>query len=445
MSQPQQPVYNNSRFRVVDYNFDTFVGPQAGDPGSPPMSIGEAVQSIFAVVQSLDCCSSESGHREELMGLMRSLVYRSLKDHLSAVTAAASAQDVLHSEIQIQLVEMMMTLGKQKWIGWESGEREDLHIPVYSRLVSHFSTTWADALTALDPEGFATFEDTSRSIVNMAHRADDADKSTALWKAVTTILVPQFGDGSLRESSLAAAMAVVSHGNLDDMSSAIDEYSSLFGSMPQASWDSIDAMLGHDDVDGRGLSNKQAVLALLVTLFGDGDARLDADMIVPLLADGQFSVQAALALTSARAASSLPARAIKTMCTALRDDAGLTRKVPVVDKDSGATFKCPVRVLVFAHLVAQLVLSGESMFARAAYITFEFVSLERSLRLRDSAASVVDGLLAGVATIDAGGASIDQADDGIDHPAVLRAKRTLSAIIREAPALCSDALNQMVR
>jgi len=32
MSQPQQPVYNNSRFRVVDYNFDTFVGPQAGDP-----------------------------------------------------------------------------------------------------------------------------------------------------------------------------------------------------------------------------------------------------------------------------------------------------------------------------------------------------------------------------------------------------------------------------
>lgn len=32
MTQPQQPVYNNPRFRVVDYNFDTFVGPQAGDP-----------------------------------------------------------------------------------------------------------------------------------------------------------------------------------------------------------------------------------------------------------------------------------------------------------------------------------------------------------------------------------------------------------------------------
>lgn len=31
MSEPQTPVYNNSRFRVVDYNFDTFVGPQAGD------------------------------------------------------------------------------------------------------------------------------------------------------------------------------------------------------------------------------------------------------------------------------------------------------------------------------------------------------------------------------------------------------------------------------
>jgi len=31
MTQQQQPVYNNSRFRVVDYNFDTFVGPAAGE------------------------------------------------------------------------------------------------------------------------------------------------------------------------------------------------------------------------------------------------------------------------------------------------------------------------------------------------------------------------------------------------------------------------------
>jgi hypothetical protein len=32
MTQQQQPpVYNNSRFRVIDYNFDTFVGPAAGE------------------------------------------------------------------------------------------------------------------------------------------------------------------------------------------------------------------------------------------------------------------------------------------------------------------------------------------------------------------------------------------------------------------------------
>lgn len=31
MSEVQKPVYNNSRFRVVDYNFDTFVGPAAGE------------------------------------------------------------------------------------------------------------------------------------------------------------------------------------------------------------------------------------------------------------------------------------------------------------------------------------------------------------------------------------------------------------------------------
>ena len=31
MAEAQKPVYNNKRFRVVDYNFDTFVGPAAGD------------------------------------------------------------------------------------------------------------------------------------------------------------------------------------------------------------------------------------------------------------------------------------------------------------------------------------------------------------------------------------------------------------------------------
>lgn len=32
MSAPQQPmIYNNPRFRVVDYNFDTFIGPAAGE------------------------------------------------------------------------------------------------------------------------------------------------------------------------------------------------------------------------------------------------------------------------------------------------------------------------------------------------------------------------------------------------------------------------------
>ena len=31
MTKQETPIYNNSRFRVVDYNFDTFVGPAAGE------------------------------------------------------------------------------------------------------------------------------------------------------------------------------------------------------------------------------------------------------------------------------------------------------------------------------------------------------------------------------------------------------------------------------
>ena len=30
--QPEQPVYNNKRFKVRHYNFDLFVGPAAGQP-----------------------------------------------------------------------------------------------------------------------------------------------------------------------------------------------------------------------------------------------------------------------------------------------------------------------------------------------------------------------------------------------------------------------------
>ena len=30
--QPEQPVYNNKRFKVRHYNFDLFVGPAAGKP-----------------------------------------------------------------------------------------------------------------------------------------------------------------------------------------------------------------------------------------------------------------------------------------------------------------------------------------------------------------------------------------------------------------------------
>ena len=29
--QPAQPVYNNKRFKVSDYNFEMFIGPRAGD------------------------------------------------------------------------------------------------------------------------------------------------------------------------------------------------------------------------------------------------------------------------------------------------------------------------------------------------------------------------------------------------------------------------------
>ena len=29
--QPAQPIYNNKRFKVSDYNFEMFIGPRAGD------------------------------------------------------------------------------------------------------------------------------------------------------------------------------------------------------------------------------------------------------------------------------------------------------------------------------------------------------------------------------------------------------------------------------
>ena len=61
MSQPQQPVYNNPRFRVVDYNFDTFVGPAAGDKY---IDVQEAFPGVFASI-----CGCDFGGAMEGVGL----------------------------------------------------------------------------------------------------------------------------------------------------------------------------------------------------------------------------------------------------------------------------------------------------------------------------------------------------------------------------------------
>ncbi len=437
-----------------------------GDGAENSMSVGEAVQSIFAIVQSLDQVTprmgSEHGEGADVnFNAVRTMVYGTLKQYLNGTTAVA---DVLHSEVQIQLMEMMMDLGKRKWTGWQPGEHDDeLIVPIYSRLVSHFSTAWSEALTGIETTGFTTAEDAGLSLTSMAQCADEGAKALALWRAVVDVLEPHFGDGVVmfRKGALDACMAVVSHADFHSLLITLDQYTSMFGNMPDASWEAIHARVGRDDT-----------AALVDVLFGKyGDANVDgqvdpslqnhtsASLIrllqvesggLPPSSPSDLRVSAAIALTLLRKTSDIPARGVKDVCRVLRDDVELARNVTLVASD-GRPFVCPVRVLVFAHIVAQLVIDTDVPFARAAFVAFEFLCLERNLRVQDSAASAIHTVLATIkglyvphkgvnsGLVCEGGDSILNISSDLREIRVL-GKNKLAQIIREAPDLCREAL-----
>lgn len=414
------------------------------------MSAGEAVQSIFAIVQSLDqvtprAVSDQSDDADGRFDTVRSMVYETLKKYLNGTTVVV---DVLHSEVQIQLMEMMMALGKRMWAGWQSGDHGDeLRIPIYSRLVSHFSTSWNDALAGLEATGFTTAEDAGLSLASMAQRADDGVKALALWRAVVDILQPTFGDGgdAFRKGALAISMAVLSHADVDSVLVMLDEYTSIFGGMPEASWDAIDARVGGNDtaalakvlfgdfsdgtpwegVESSFSSQPTESLVRLLQVEG-GSERSIADLRVP----------AAIALTLLRKTPAIPARGVKAVCRALRDDVELACNVTLVASD-GRPFACPVRVLVFSHIVAQLVIDTDVPFARAAFVAFEFLCLERNLRVHDSAASAIHTVLAAIKDV-----QVDDMNTELREIRVL-GKTRLARIIQEAPGLCREALTKL--
>lgn len=99
------------------------------------------------------------------------------------------------------------------------------------------------------------------------------------------------------------------------------------------------------------------------------------------------------------------------MCRSLRDDVELACNVTLLASD-GRQFACPVRVLVFAHIVAQLVIDTEVPFARAAFVAFEFLCLERNLRVQDSAASAIHTVLAAIKDVQVPSTDDDRRVDG---------------------------------
>lgn len=435
-----------------------------GDDAQKSMSVGEAVQSIFAIVQSLDqvtprMASDHSDGADGQLNEVRSTVYGTLKQYLNGTPAVA---DVLHSEVQIQLMEMMMALGKRKWTGWQSGEHDDeLRVPIYSRLVSHFSTTWSNALVSFDTTAFTTAESTGESLVNMAQQAEDGWKSLALWQAVVDILEPCFGDGgdTFRKGVIAAFMSVLSLADLDSVLATLDQYTSIFGKIPGASWDAIHARVGDDDT-----------AALANVLFGDDRPSEEVDpslsdhltesLVRLLRVEGggepsltDLRVPAAIALTLLKKTSAIPARGVKAVCRSLRDDVELACNVTLLASD-GRQFACPVRVLVFAHIVAQLVIDTEVPFARAAFVAFEFLCLERNLRVQDSAASAIHTVLAAIKDVQVPSTDDDRRVDGKGDGNVagmstemqdirVLGKTKLARIIQEAPELCRKALTKL--
>jgi len=396
------------------------------------MTKGEAIQNIFGIIRSLDCPMCEG------LDLIQTRVYRTLKEYLSN---AGSKADAISSEIQIQLIEMMMTIGKDKWLDWQPEDNDVWSLQpqslLHSRLVSHFATSWEDVMETeiMGQSSLSTSCDTNTAFCQLSSEVSTPEQASALWSAMATIVLPHYENdpdarSNLKTSLNMAFTCVLRTGDLDTLLTAVDEFLGISGEISSE----------QGEIAAESLVHHPQYIPLVEVMINDsGISENTASNVYHLVSSSDtpkhHKIAAILALADSGMLSKIVQEfgisALKVTVQAL-DNSPLSLKRATFVAGDGAEFACPLRVAIYGQMISQLIISGESV--AASYLAFETLGLATSLRVKDSGIPVIAGLLSSLHDISWTGSQSDLISLGFPGTSML------GHILKTFPDFSSKAL-----
>ena len=402
--------------------------------GSAPgtMTKGEAIQNIFGIVRSLDCPLCEGLEPIQIS------VYNDIKEYLSG--SSGSKVDPLYSEIQIQLMEMMMAIGKDKWVDWQpkdtdlwSFQPESL---LYSRLISHFSTSWEDAMDHVEQTSLATCGDTNAAFCELSAHVSTSEQADALWCAMKDIIYLHYEKdpaalAELQESFTSVITCVFRMGTTDAILTALDDFVMLYDQIPPELQELASESLSDH-------SEYVPLVKLMTTIDKNVSASTATDLF-HLIESNETPAHRKMAAVLATVHFGLiPELVQEHGISVLRhivqvvDSALVSRDKASFISEDGQNFYCPLRVPIYSQIISELVLSRDNV--AASYLAFETLGLDGSLRVKDSGVPVISGLLSSLCDVSW---SKKQSDlSSLKFPGT----SILAHILQEFPVRCSKAL-----
>lgn len=410
------------------------------------ISTGEAIQNIFGVVRSLDGTPATGRDIVEPTTL-RSAVYERIGNYLANFRGH---KDIVKSEIQIQLVEMMASLGKDKWVDWEppstdfdwSLQGESL---LHSRLFSHFSADWPEALeiSSISPENLATIESANEAVIAMSKNASTAREAFSLWTAISSILLPHFLitdkiENKLQDSYNATLTRIIELGEFDNMLFALDEYIGRFGQLGQELHESainssepknqplIRMLIGLHNTEYINGSNGE-LLTSMVDFMKSSDVPDSHKLAAIVLAIKNDTISSILDQSDSKF--------LQSICRLITRASELQQTLTCTSDEIEESFECPIRALVCSAFISHLL--HRRYVNEASYVAFETVGLCRALRVKDSGVPLIRMFLSRIRNIHWGAGTYSDLASVLHIPAC----SALAALIHEIPSRCAEALS----
>lgn len=396
----------------------------AGDGDNAGLSVGDAVQSLYGILRSLDDTSPGEPGSEPFFPLsaLRTHVWEQLERHVAARGQGDGAAAA--AEAHLQVLEMLGLLGESMWGGWTppagalAASLKDSEALLHSRVAAALGPVWPGALQAasISAQDFASVEAAETALLRLIGVAEGAEQLQGVLNVLADVLSDAFMPQDASEASIhplhscwsACSAALLLRGVINPVLAALDAEHSVGSTIPVVTASeavtlveaadaaagtiaaaAVGALMPYPDVRSAAWTR---VLSLQAT--DDTQALPGAlPLAVISLQQGQLPALAAQVprvfkqLMSALLRCGAPAFCIEPIGGGARGAAGM-----------------PLRSALAAAAVAQLITAGER--SAAGWLALEHSGVHPFLRTVNSAPPAVARLLR-VATKAAGLAGVE--------------------------------------